>query len=390
MSPLIEPHGGNLVQQFVPEDSKARILRNKAGYTRITTSLDFLMDAEKIAVGAFSPLTGFMDSVTLDSVLHTLKLPGGLPWSLPIVLMVTEEEAKPLMVDQQALLCAETGLPVARLHIREIYRPDKTLLVKKTFGTTDTSHPGVQKVMGWGDYALAGDVHLLDFLTAAEFPLRGEADVTEWPPEQCRREFTRRGWKKVVAFQTRNPPHRAHEYVQKAALELVDGLLVQPILGSKKEGDYPAELIMACYRELLGNYYPKERAVLSGLSTWMRYAGPREAVFHAIVRKNYGCSHFIVGRDHAGVGKFYPPYAAQEIFDSIEPVGVEILNLKETYYCSKCGGIVSERTCPHREPVIQKISMTALRQMLADGNPDAAHFLRPEVADLLASYRADL
>lgn len=394
---LIEPHGGALVQQFVPDDSKARILRNRGGYARLTVSLDFLMDAEKIAVGAFSPLTGFMDSATLESVLQTMKLPSGLPWSLPIVLMVSEEEARPLMVDQQALLLAESGLAVARLHIRQIYKPDKTLLAEKTFGTTDASHPGVQKAMGWGDYALAGDVHLLGFLTEKEFPLRDRADVTEWTPAQTRAEFSKRGWKKIVAFQTRNPPHRAHEYVQKAALELVDGLLVQPILGSKKEGDFPAELIMECYRQLLDGYYPKDRAVLSGLSTWMRYAGPREAVFHAIVRKNYGCTHFIVGRDHAGVGKFYPPYAAQEIFDSVSGVGVEILKLKETYLCTKCGGMVSERTCPHREPDIRKISMSAIRKMLAEEKgpgsapavpafSDVSNFLRPEVASLLSAY----
>ncbi|MGH8103605.1 MAG: sulfate adenylyltransferase, partial [bacterium] len=365
-----------------------RILRNIGGYARLSVPPDFLMDAEKIATGAFSPLTGFMDSATLHSVLHQMKLPNGIPWSIPVVLMVPEGSARNLTKDQQAVLFAETGLPVARLHIKEIYKPDKGLLVEKTFETKDAGHPGVQKVMGWGAVALAGDVHLLNFLGAAEFPLRGDAGVVEWTPAQCRNEFARRGWSKVVAFQTRNPPHRAHEYVQKAALELVDGLLVHPILGSKKEGDFPAELIMECYRKLLDTYYPKERAALSGLSTWMRYAGPREAVFHAIVRKNYGCSHFIVGRDHAGVGSFYPPYAAQDIFNSIVGVGVEILKLKETYYCIKCDGMVSERTCPHREPDIRKISMTSLRRMMAERDPQAALYLRPEVAALLAAYYA--
>lgn len=348
-------------------------------------------DLELIAVGAFSPLTGFMGRADYRAVVEEMRLASGLIWTIPITLTVSKEQADALREGEEVALLAppgdsagvSTGANVDRilgiLQLAERFLYDKEREALRVYGTTDIRHPGVARLAAEGEVALAGEIWLLD--------RPGDALFAEFrhDPAQTRRMFNMRGWRTVVGFQTRNPIHRSHEYIQKTALELVDGLFLHPLVGETKMDDIPADVRMASYQALLRDYYPPDRVILGVFPAAMRYAGPREAIFHAICRKNYGCTHFIVGRDHAGVGNFYGPYDAQKIFGDFAPeeLGVTPLFFDNTFYCRKCGGIVSSKTCPHDESHHVVFSGTRVRQMLERGEMLPEEFTRPEVARIL-------
>jgi sulfate adenylyltransferase len=337
-------------------------------------------DLELIAVGAFSPLAGFMGRADYERVVHEMRLASGLIWSVPVTLPVEAEFARSLKEGAEVAL-KEDGRVLAVMEVAEVYPYDKGLEAELVYRTREDAHPGVARLYKQGDYLLGGEVWLVDWPDAveAEFP------EFRHTPVQARRMFAHRGWNRVVGFQTRNPIHRAHEYIQKTALEIVDGLFLHPLVGETKGDDIPADVRMASYQELLRDYYPADRVVLGVYPAAMRYAGPREAIFHALARKNYGCTHFIVGRDHAGVGKYYGTYDAQRIFDNFKPeeLGIVPLFFEHTFFCRKCGHIVSSKTCPHDPSEHVVLSGTQVRQMLERGEPLPAEFTRPEVSRVL-------
>ncbi len=381
MKGLVKPHGGKLVDRRLRGEELEQALEEVRSLKRIFPGLDVLMDAEKIAIGAFSPLEGFMSHRELKEVLETMHLPNGLVWSLPILFQVDDDTAIPIKEGERVGLWYDDQTPIAVMEVEEKFRLDKEWVAVKTFGTADEAHPGVARLLQGGDWALAGKILLLN---PVPHPWR-EFELT---PEETREAFQKRGWSTVVAFQTRNAPHRAHEYLQRVALEIADGLFVQPILGSKKPGDFDNETILKAYRALIDHYFPENRVFLGGLSTPMRYAGPKEAVFHAIVRKNYGASHFMVGRDHAGVGNYYDPFAAQQIFEEFEDgeIGVQIIKFGYVFYCYACGGMASDKTCGHTDDQRLKISMTKVREMLKRGETPPPEMVRPEVAEVLREF----
>jgi len=370
---MITPHGGILVNRFADEEEKEEYLNSDLKHVYIEK--DEALDAEKIAIGSFSPLEGFMNKDDLLSVCKSMTLSNGVVWSIPIILQVKDilnlkEGEKVILVDKT------DNNPIAVLEIEDIYELDKEFIANSIFGTSDEKHPGVKRLFSKGKFAIGGKIKLLN---RPSFPNK----EYELDPINTRKIFQERGWKKVVAFQTRNAPHRAHEYLHRLGMEIGDGLFIHPIIGLKKQGDFDSSVVIQAYQILIENYYPKNKVLLAGLSTSMRYAGPREAVFHAIVRKNYGCTHFLVGRDHAGVGDFYDPFAAHRIFEEIPDIGIEIIKFANVYYCKKCDGIVSENTCNHIDDYIVKISMTKIRKAISEGKRPPSEILREEVADFL-------
>ncbi len=346
-------------------------------------------DLEMIATGAFSPLEGFMNRADFESVLDQMHLAKGGVWSLPVVKSITSEEEKLIRGAKEVVLQSEAGLPLAVLEVEEIYPHDKTKHAQEAYGTEERTHPGVARVFSMGDSLVGGKISHFERPEHTKF-LQYRKD-----PAETRRIFQERGWKTVVAFQTRNPIHRAHEYLQKCALETVDGLLIHPLVGETKGDDVPAEVRMRCYEVLIEKYYEKKRVLLSVFPAAMRYAGPREAIFHALVRKNYGCTHFIVGRDHAGVSRpdgkaFYGPFDAQKIFDEFKPgeIGVTPLFFDNAFYCRACGSMASEKICPHDSNDRVIFSGTQVREMLRRGEIPPPEFTRPEVAQILIeAYR---
>jgi sulfate adenylyltransferase len=376
----IAPHGGDLVDLLVPEGRREATRAEADHLPKLVVNARELSDLEMLTVGALSPLRGFVGEADYVSVLETMHLTNGLAWSIPVTLSLTEDDVKRIGAGGSvALLPWEAGDPIAVVEVAEVFKRDRQKESVGVFGTEDLEHPGVQALHDAGDFCLAGTVRALALPEHDDFlPYR-------LTPAQTRAAFAERGWRTVVGFQTRNPIHRAHEYLQKCALEIVDGLLVHPLVGATKDDDVPADVRMRCYEALFEGYYPKDRAMVSVFPAAMRYAGPREAIWHAICRKNYGCTHFIVGRDHAGVGSYYGTYDAQRIFEEFEPgeLGITPLMFEHSFWCNACEGMASPKTCPHGEGSRVSLSGTKVREMLRAGERPPAEFSRPEVADIL-------
>ncbi len=376
---LIAPHGGKLVNLVVSDARRAELEKASASMTRIALPDREQCDLELLAVGAMSPLEGFMNEADFHGVCDSMHLAGGAPWSMPITCSIDKAAADKIELGAQVLLTDGQDRPLAVLTVENKYAHDKKKEAEKAYGTTDDAHPGVSIVFAQGDVCLSGKLEVLSPRHDAEFP------KFRLTPAQTRAAFEERGWRRVVAFQTRNPIHRAHEYITKTALEIVDGLLVHPLVGETKKGDIPADVRMDCYNVLLDNYYPKDHVALSVFPAAMRYAGPREAIFHAIARKNYGVTHFIVGRDHAGVGDYYGTYDAQHIFSEFtrEEMDVTPLFFEHSFFCKKCGNMASQKTCPHGNEDHVFLSGTKVREMLSAGQMPPETFTRPEVAKVL-------
>jgi sulfate adenylyltransferase len=376
----IAPHGGDLVDLLVPEGRREATRAEADHLPKLVVNARELSDLEMLTVGALSPLRGFVGEADYVSVLETMHLTNGLAWSIPVTLSLTDDDVKRIGAGGSvALLPWEAGDPIAVVEVAEVFKRDRQKESVGVFGTEDLEHPGVQALHDAGDFCLAGTVRALALPEHDDFlPYR-------LTPAQTRAAFAERGWRTVVGFQTRNPIHRAHEYLQKCALEIVDGLLVHPLVGATKDDDVPADVRMRCYEALFEGYYPKDRAMVSVFPAAMRYAGPREAIWHAICRKNYGCTHFIVGRDHAGVGSYYGTYDAQRIFEEFEPgeLGITPLMFEHSFWCNACEGMASPKTCPHGEGSRVSLSGTKVREMLRAGERPPAEFSRPEVADIL-------
>ena len=381
---LVLPHGGQLVDRTVTGAAREALLQAVANLPTITLNAREEADLELIANGAFSPLEGFLGEADYLAVRDNKRLANGLVWSIPVTLSVSEEEKNKLKIGADVALHARDGRLLALLHLAEIYSYDKQKEAEQVYRTTEEKHPGVAALYAQKDYLLGGKITLLNKVSEAFGNYR-------YTPAQLRALFAEKGWSRVVAFQTRNPIHRAHEYLTKTALESVDGLLVHPIVGETKSDDIPADVRIKAYEELLANYYPANRTQLAGLPAAMRYAGPREAIFHALIRKNYGASHFIVGRDHAGVGNYYGTYDAQKIFGEFtaEEIGINLFFFENTFYCQSCGGMASLKTCPHEASNHVSLSGTKVREMLVNGEIPPVEFTRPEVAQILIeAYRA--
>jgi 3'-phosphoadenosine 5'-phosphosulfate synthase len=375
---IIAAHGGWLVNRIAPADEAASWRERASQLPSVTLTPRQISDVEMIAIGGFSPLTGFVGARDYHAILESMRLASGLVWPIPITLAVTEDEGKTLAAGQSVALRDPAGQLVAILFLEEKYQAEPEREAQSVYRTTDPAHPGVAVLYQQGSTLLAGPITLIN-RPSTPFP------AYRLDPAETRAAFAARGWRRVVGFQTRNPVHRAHEYIQKAALETMDGLLLHPLVGETKSDDIPASVRMRCYEVLLEQYYPRDRALLAINPAAMRYAGPREAILHALVRQNYGCTHFIVGRDHAGVGNYYGPFDAQHIFDTLRPgeIGITPLFFDNTVYCRACTGIVSAKTCPHDASKHLSLSGTQVRSLLTAGEPLPPEFTRPEVAAIL-------
>jgi sulfate adenylyltransferase len=377
---MIQPHGGKLVERVLRGRDKDEALARAGTLPSLTINAELVSDVENIATGVYSPLEGFMGSADFRSVLNGMRLRNDLPWTIPIVLDVDRGTAGGLKAGQEILLRAEDSRAVALLRLEETYGFDKVETAEKVFGTSDPAHPGVAKVMAMKDVLLAGPVDLIE---VAPTPF----DRWKLSPKETRVLFREKGWRTVVGFQTRNTPHIGHEYVQKAALTFTDGIFINPVIGKKKKGDFKDEVILASYEELIRHYYLKERSVMAILQMEMRYAGPREAIHHAVIRKNFGCTHIIIGRDHAGVGSYYHPFAAQDIFEDFPDLGIAPLFFRSFYYCKRCGSVVNEKICPHPPSEQIQYSGTKIRDMLVRGEIPPAELMRPEVAKVIMAFK---
>jgi len=375
---LAPPHGGGALNERLAVGMEADLRAHAATLPTIRLDARRTTDLELLAVGALTPLDGFMTQADYRGVVDAMRLASGVVWSVPVTLAVSAEQAK-AAEGHEVTLTAPDGTPLAVMEVREAFTYDREREAQQVYRTADREHPGVAALYEQEGMLLGGPVRVFALPPNPEFP---EHRLT---PAQTRAIFAERGWRTVVGFQTRNPVHRAHEYLQKVALESIDGLLLHPLVGETKSDDIPADVRMRCYQVLLDHYYPRERVQLAVLPASMRYAGPREAIFHAIMRQNYGCSHFIVGRDHAGVGSYYGTYDAQAIFEELEPGDLAITPLKfeHTFYCRTCQAMGSTRTCPHGAEDHVVLSGTKVRQMLAAGEVPPVEFTRPEVAHVL-------
>lgn len=382
---LIAPHGGMLINRVIPENQRSEMLARAENAPKVQLSAVSLSDVMLIAMGVVSPLKGFMGQADYRRVVQDMHLETGEPWTIPITLPVDSEPANSLEIGQDVALTDEDGNLVALLELSDKYTYDKKVEAENVYRTTEDAHPGVARVYAQGDVYLGGDVWVFD-LPEPEFP---NEFMT---PAQSRAYFKEQGWAEIVAFQTRNPIHRAHEYLQKVAMEIVDGLMLHPLVGETKSDDVPAEIRMESYRVVIDHYYPKGRVLLNTFPAAMRYAGPREAVFHAICRKNYGCSHFIVGRDHAGVGKYYGTYDAQDIFDEFDKSAIDITPLKfeHAFYSKKEQKIVTAKTSIYGKEDWMFLSGTQVRELLTAGKDLPEEFTRPEVSKVLLKGYAQI
>jgi sulfate adenylyltransferase len=377
---MIQPHGGRLIERVLSGPARDAALDRAKTMPRLRLDAESVSDVENLATGVYSPLEGFMGEKDFRNVLAHMRLADDLPWTIPIVLDVDRSVADGLKVGTEVALVNDKDEPVAVLFLEEKYGYDKTAMSEKVFGTTDPAHPGVAKVMGMKDVLLAGKV---DLITMAPTPF----DRWKLTPKETRVLFKTKGWRTVVGFQTRNTPHIGHEYVQKAALTFTDGIFINPVIGKKKKGDFKDEVILASYEALIRGYYLKERAVMAILQMEMRYAGPREAIHHAIIRKNFGCTHIIIGRDHAGVGKYYHPFAAQDIFEDFPDLGIAPLFFRSFYFCRKCSSVVNEKICPHPASEQIQFSGSKIRDLLVQGIVPQAELMRPEVAKVIMGFK---
>jgi sulfate adenylyltransferase len=374
----IPPHGGMLVDRMAAAGEVATLRELARNLPWVPLNARQLSDVEMIGIGGFSPLDGFLGSRDYNAVIDAMHLASGPVWPIPVTLGTSVEAAESLPIGSRVALRNAEGAVVAILDLQEKYLADLEREALNVYRTTDAAHPGVNALYQQGPVLLAGPIRVIE-RPPTPFP------AYRIDPAQTRQMFVDRGWRRVVGFQTRNPVHRAHEYIQKAALETVDGLLLHPLVGETKGDDIPATVRMRCYEVLLEHYFPADRAILAINPAAMRYAGPREAIFHALIRQNYGCTHFIVGRDHAGVGYYYGTYDAQRIFDEFQPgeIGITILRFDHTFYCKTCAAIVSAKTCPHDSSHHLILSGTQVRCLLRANQPLPLEFTRPEIAAVL-------
>ncbi len=379
---LGEPHGGKLIDRRVDTRKKPRLEKEAKEMPSLPGNERILSDCWQIAIGGFSPLEGFLTRDDYISVIENARLASGIIWSFPVVLPVPEKFCKQIE-EGDAICITEDTKPIAMVSVEEIYERDKGLEIRKFFNVEDTSHPGVQKVLEEPNYLIGGKITLINVPSRAK-------EAIQLEPKETREEFRRRGWKIIVAFQTRNIPHMAHEYLQRIGLEICDGLFIHPIIGERKPGDFPPQAIIEAYNWITNNLYPREKVLLSFLWTWMRFAGPREALHHCLVRKNYGATHHIIGRLHASPAGYYPEYATHDFlrqFD-IDELGIQPLLLHGPFYCKKCGMIATDSTCGHSEENRIQISMTFIRRKLREGKIDEipSEIIRKEILQIAMKY----
>jgi sulfate adenylyltransferase len=381
---MIEPHGGTLVNQIAPEEERVELVKKAAELPSLTLKQYDLVEVENIATGLYSPLTGFMNKRDYDRVLEEMRLDNGEVWSLPVVLGVSPEDAALMKVGDEVALKDAQGDISAILHLEDKYRYNKEKEAELVYKTRDRNHPGVAQLFKRQDILLGGEITLLRRLPYTSF------NQYRMDPAQVRQEFSKKGWNSIVGFQTRNPIHRAHEYLQKCALEIVDGLFLSPLVGETRSTDISVKYRIKSYEVVMDKIYPRARVMMTVFPANMHYAGPREAIFHAICRKNYGCTHFIVGRDHAGVGDYYGTYEAQEIFDEFGPeeIGITPLKFEYAFYCRLCESMATTKTCPHSKDNHVSLSGTKVRRLLREGKRPPVEITRPEVVDVLIQAMA--
>ena len=376
----IAPHGGTLINRIVTEEQKADFLAQADTLPRVQLDKRATSDLVMIAIGGFSPISGFMEEADYKGVVDDMRMADGTVWSVPVTLSVTEEVAAPLTEGSLVRLDNPEGKFVGVLELTQKYHYNKAHEAINVYRTDEDKHPGVKVIYDQGAVNLAGPVWLLEREAHPLFP------SYQIDPAASRAMFREKGWRTVVGFQTRNPIHRAHEYIIKCALEIVDGLFLHPLVGATKSDDIPADVRMRCYEIMMENYFPQDRVILAINPSAMRYAGPREAIFHALIRKNYGCTHFIVGRDHAGVGDYYGTYDAQEIFEQFKPeeLGITPLKFEHAFYCTRTEQMATAKTSPATKEERIHLSGTKVRAMLREGKTPPPQFSRPKVAEELA------